>query len=80
MHPKGPWKVEDDILFDCRVVGPKDIGGARPIMYQGDQANAHLIAAAPDLLEACKAVLGKCNDSALITMLEAAIAKAEGRQ
>ncbi len=48
--------------------------------------NGNLIAAAPDLLEACKAALDDYNgsDSAysqlqVIAMLRAAIAKAEGR-
>lgn len=43
-------------------------------------ANVRLIAAAPELLEACKAAMADdMNDAArVIAMLEAAIAKAEG--
>jgi hypothetical protein len=40
-----------------------------------DKANAYLIAAAPDLLEACKAALAVGNDYVAIQKLKAAIAK-----
>lgn len=49
-----------------------------------DEANAHLIAASPDLLAACKAArsllskLGGKNHDPEFSELEAAIAKAEG--
>ena len=57
-----------------------------------EQARLRLIAAAPDLLEACKAVLGMAaiwnldpdksqnTMNTAFTMLQAAIAKAEGDQ
>lgn len=40
---------------------------------------AKLLAAAPELLEACKFVADKCNDPALVAILDAAISQAEGR-
>jgi len=52
---------------------------------EGDEANAHLIAAAPDLLEACKEALVRleCHnhpDGRRLDNLRAAIAKAEGQE
>lgn len=55
---------------------------------ESEHANARLIAAAPDLLEACRIVLRRCDGSGTITYMDAselrlkivaAIAKAEGR-
>jgi len=47
----------------------------------GQLANAHLIAAAPELLEACKAAIGTfapdTEHVAIATLLAKAIAKAE---
>lgn len=41
-------------------------------------ANARLIAAAPDLLEACKAALSEGDDYKAMEMIKAAVLKAEG--
>lgn len=57
-------------------------------VYMQQEANAHLIAAAPELLEACKHVLDHLPDLEVegswdfenAKILRAAIAKAEGRQ
>lgn len=88
-HTPGPWHVginpgpmvydeHGEQIADCRAVG-YDNGG--------NMANAALIAAAPDLLEACKTAenwLGEYEtgpDSGLHGLLEqlrAAIAKASG--
>lgn len=93
-HTPGPWQAhptnpdDDDSVFDWRtpIVGKcKHIGsfvqsGARDITEA--QANAHLIAAAPELLAAGEAVLAYmdlCNDRGdLERNLRAAIAKAKG--
>lgn len=66
-HTPGPWKVAE-LFRDERIIRPGDGGGyalaaaypqrdkhGRP-HYNAD-ANANLIAAAPDLLEACEIVL-----------------------
>ncbi len=78
---RGPGHIEEDDIV-C-VVGPVDEW----------KANAHLISAAPDSLEACKALLYSINRVARFTTREdyeqaveacklanAAVAKAEGRQ
>ncbi len=44
------------------------------------EANANLIAAAPDLLEAAKEALAECGDITVSKILRAAIAQAEGDQ
>ena len=57
-HFPGPWNVTQDGRhvgnFErdmCVLVANTDIGG---LSHDKQQANARLIAAAPDLLEACK--------------------------
>lgn len=84
----GPWTIETKgTMFEAMVVGPD---GARTILFQGNMANARLIAAAPDLLEACKNVKyiaaciqnGRWEDTCWDTIADemyAAIAKAEGK-
>lgn len=83
-HTPGPWKVnQSSTRFE--LLGPDVFpilrinGGMVPI-----EANARLIAAAPELLDALKALVN-CPDYKHIGTLEmvqakAAIAKAEGRQ
>lgn len=57
---RGPWKVADDTervgRFGWYVRGPKGVDICR-LMASPREANAHLIAASPDLLEALKAAL-----------------------
>lgn len=85
----GPWAVEIDrggastlVSYDT---GPES-GAICKLYGSGEekQANARLIAAAPELLEACKHTLTSLVDlhpkmRASISKLVAAIAKAEGR-
>lgn len=57
-HTPGPWKVEPE--DDRFVVGAdnQSIYGALARRFDDEaMANAHLIAAAPELLEACKVLL-----------------------
>lgn len=93
-HTPGPWAVNfpgsADIIADfggndisvATIDGPKD--QTHHLVHEEHQANARLIAAAPELLEACKKAL-KDNrmqaDSSLEVeaILLAAISKAEGR-
>ena len=82
-HTPGPWTVTPDSFV---MAGSRpSIGVARIITHaQEFVANARLIAAAPDLLEACRAVLLArivCPEdmSAEVELVRAAIAKAEGR-
>ena len=80
-HTPGPW-----IYNGCFITAD----GERPIA-RGDvppeenECNAHLIAAAPELLEACRAVIAfrdldaEQRDDA-VHMCEVAIAKATGKE
>jgi len=90
-HTPGPWKWWTTHEGAHRINPHK--GGlviascdTRNPFSEEQEANARLIAAAPDLLEACKAALfeitdierqGRHNGNSLPKMLSAAIAKAE---
>ena len=77
-HTAGPWKSEGR-----SIINPALSGVGRTIATQIDsEANARLIAAAPELLEALKAVMSEWRDGYglnCVEQLRAAIAKAEGR-
>lgn len=80
-HTPGPWSQHGH--FPCLIVGSAGSLVARSDTtdFERDrsvenEANARLIAAAPELLEAAKAYLAKKTGRA---PLDAAIAKAEGR-
>ncbi len=99
-HTKGPWEIIPFIESDAEILIRASnyrhcvyayfarIGGTSDEM----KANAHLITAAPDLLDACKIVLERLdkdnahlqrNKGAMpleMDVLVAAIAKAEGKQ
>lgn len=88
-HTPGPWWVDNrrptgalQIQAEHRGVG-SSYCVASVNYYEDDAANAHLIAAAPDLLEALKAalpILRKASDGAVAWgNAYGAIAKAEGR-
>ncbi len=89
-HPPGPWVWNGkDMPFadieDARgnVIAGMVYNGGHPQVASRDEmlANARLIAAAPELLDALRLVLA--HDGALTgadwTAIRAAIAKAEGR-
>lgn len=91
-HTKGPWLVSTIDGEDCLMVGGGDgsevVADIRTHWPDAQvEANAHLIASAPELLEALRAVLDYHeewkNDCGLFTYEEkkvrAAIAHAEGR-
>lgn len=80
-HTPGPW--HEGVGGNLRVYGPDAKGehsGLVALVFKG-RANVRLIAAAPDLLIACKAAL---NDRmykdwpGIADLLIAAIAEAEG--
>jgi len=100
-HTPGPWTLgtraayqnRDDPVFWHRDVvnGSKTIRVAKVSGVGEDraEANACLIAAAPDLLEACEVLLKAAPElwgddiekwPRLMDRVEAAIAKAEGRE
>lgn len=85
-HTPGPWIIESGVGFYsiiCRDGGKYDGATIAHEVCNGE-ANANLIAAAPDLLEACK--LAEANlapayssDHLVMKSLRVAIAKAEGK-
>jgi hypothetical protein len=92
-HTQGPWKID---WYICREDGkelwrvPRSIGPASTdhCHWAGryitvDEADANLIAAAPDLLEALKSTRAFVNSVAphggLFERINAAIARAEGK-
>jgi len=91
-HTKGPWRVEGRfrVVRDTdgplpRIIVDSTISGeCRDDENEADAANARLISAAPDLLEACKYTLSvltgeRCADPPEVEdMLREAIVKAEG--
>jgi len=99
MITKKPWKVtkkKDKHEYLC-IVGTNDHGEECPVanvcIVGNEEANARLIAAAPDLLEAMKELFEQCamihkyygenynqkEADAAISKAEQAIAKAENR-
>ena len=95
-HTPGFWEAKKNILNHWFVIAPRasgfDIGitDLTPVPTEGSaESNARLIAAAPELLEACKIVLDLCYEEESHLMMEEppylklirkAIAKAEGRE
>jgi len=81
-HTPGPWKVakprksyrDGNMMYG--IVGPECVSDYEDWGFT--EANARLIAAAPDLLDACKAALS--DDQPYIEKCRAAIAKATGEQ
>lgn len=80
-HTPGPWEMDG-----ARIKKDENLTIARVgVAFDGDwsEANARLIAAAPDLLDACKQAetmlryWGK-QDGACYELINDAIAKAEG--
>ena len=94
-HTPGPWKIVGNAissipaeLFNV-LIGIEYEDGECPIMavhnVNGDYADAKLIAAAPELLEAIKALLERYvlaigNEGIECLTARAAIAKATGEQ
>lgn len=76
-HTPGPWRVDTH----CNVMH-KDAMVAFPCISGGlnQEANARLIAAAPDLLEALEDIAAYYPNSWAEDVARAAIAKATGEQ
>lgn len=78
-HTPGPWRWEHDVSEDAmRLVGLKgeivlqpvcDCGERTPSALIENPANARLIAAAPDLWEACKGYVKWSGDMAYLRKL-----------
>lgn len=62
-HTPGPWHIGETNpnfgpkVYDAQGNFISDVASARSDRIGNDIANAHLIAAAPELLEACEALL-----------------------
>jgi len=91
-HTPGPWKINQrNSQGDIEIIAPnenyKDGGFIAELSCddKNTSANARLISAAPELLEACKFVLSNLQVSRLpqfraeTEILAEAIAKAEGK-
>lgn len=92
-HTAGPWRVFNHSWSDISIVAPNfdhgicslDINHATEESQEADeaqmQANAQLIASAPELLEALELIAGEPREDAATWMrgvARAAIAKARG--
>ena len=89
-HTQGPWRTlwgQDTMAVetaDDRIVASADFDDDDDgIPYDECKANANLIAAAPDLLEACEWMLEHCDQGGVVGKepcdnARAAIAKARG--
>jgi hypothetical protein len=86
-HTPGPWKAEyreTSLAVYQRTRSGAKTGHPICVVSRKDKANADLIAAAPDLLNACKVALPLLERfvqgaESAHDLLRAAIAKAEGR-
>lgn len=96
-HTPGPWSTKEghDVIIKMQITGHELIASCgvkwltKNGKYQEACANARLIAAAPELLEACKqarthykALFTQTSwkDSGILELIEKAIEKAEGRE
>lgn len=89
-HTPGPWTAEGSIIGADRTVVAYRVNRPAGGNQRVEDANARLIAAAPDLLEACKLAKDRitelANDADCCWLdwpgayeIDAAIARAEGR-
>ena len=89
-HTPGPWGVSSSFLvcnMDARIIANCAFLGLEvlDVAFEERIANAHLIAAAPDLYEALKRLVALLNDDLDDQQAEAwdaacaALAKAEGQ-
>jgi hypothetical protein len=89
-HTKGPWNINKDCSEKSgRPCVHSEIFHIAEMLWMSDETedNARLIAAAPELLEACKTALANMENlpwehqsPSTMDLLHAAIAKAEGNQ
>jgi hypothetical protein len=88
-HTPGPWAIESPDISGAPIPvrksenhpqGDLTICHVNPYLAYESEANARLIAAAPDLLDALQAVCDACGDrdTLLMAQCKAALAKAKG--
>ena len=80
-HTPGPWGISRDAVPKGHVQSTvyAEHSGQRVATVFESEANVHLVAAAPELLEACKKALTCGLDSSVRALVVAAITKAEGQ-
>ena len=92
-HTPGPWTINENLEYGdeywfggekgfCIDVGPATIGGLKDKIEQG-KANARLIAAAPELLDALKkevSIIDTKEHAVMHDFICETISKAEGRE
>ena len=65
-HNSGPWKITHTALNGYRVSDSTGWGVAIVLKDVNDEANAHLIAAAPQMLEALEAAISALEDASCL--------------
>ena len=89
-YTRGPWFVGTGWIGAGEIKDGRVIANLHAYPYGDSEANARLIAAAPELLEACKSALERMEvlidadeatylDRKVFVKLEDVISKAEGR-
>jgi hypothetical protein len=82
-HTPGPWYVNGDCIEADGPEGPRDVTVAVVHLNESIDADARLIASAPELLNACKYLLDNAEAAGwsefMLADARAAIVKAEGR-
>ncbi len=85
-HTKGPWHVEPDLTGgkpsvrtnSGSVIATMTTTDVNPVTRAHDEANARLIAAAPELLEALERILGESHNPVVERIAQDAIKAAKG--
>ena len=84
-HTPGPWTISDRDSVGDNIFGPNNerIANTYGLFEEKWAANARLIAAAPDLLAACKAAMDFMDEKGYggntYRLLRIGILKAEGK-
>ena len=86
-HTKGPWRYDDSTYIFAVINGSEQMVGETRGTGAGlpQGANGRLMAAAPELLEACRATVASLtatwpniSEDMLLDVVQEAIKKAEG--
>ena len=78
-HTPGPWFYDDSLKSKIMINAKRAAVAVVPYLDEEAKANARLLAAAPELLDALQALVGAVSDPALVAQAQAAIRKAQGK-